>query len=40
MLRRDALSLLNVGFTPTLPGAVAGDFTFADLVRVAGVLEP
>jgi hypothetical protein len=40
MLRRDALSLLNVGFAPTLPAAVAGTFTFADLVRVAKVIEP
>jgi hypothetical protein len=40
MLRRDALSLLNVAFAPTLPSAAAGDFTFADIVRVAKVLEP
>ncbi|WP_426324328.1 peroxidase family protein [Microbacterium sp. E-13] len=38
MMRRDALSLLNVTFAPTLPSAVAGRFTFADLVRVAGVI--
>jgi hypothetical protein len=38
MLRRDALSLLNVTFAPSLPSAVAGRFTFADLVRVANVI--
>ena len=38
LLRRDALSMLNVGFTPTLPSAAAGSFTFADLVRVADVI--
>ncbi|MGX5773055.1 peroxidase family protein [Microbacterium trichothecenolyticum] len=37
MLRRDALSLLNVAFAPTL-GATPGSFTFADLVRVAKVI--
>ena len=37
MLRRDALSMLNVAFSPTR-GATAGSFTFADLVRVAGVI--
>jgi hypothetical protein len=37
MLRRDALSLLNVPFAPTL-GAAPGTFTFADLVRVAKVI--
>jgi hypothetical protein len=34
MLKRDAFSYLNVngGFVPSLPGAKAGDFTFADLM--------
>lgn len=40
MLKRDPDSILNVpgGFTPVLPSVTAGDFTFADLVRFAGVL--
>jgi len=37
LLRRDALSMLNVSFIPTL-GAAPGAFTFADLVRVADVI--
>ena len=37
LLRRDALSILNVAFMPSLPRAVATTFTFADLVNVAGV---
>ena len=42
ILKRDATSILNVsgGFTPSLPGATAGDFTFADLVNHAGVTKP
>ena len=42
MLKRDANSYLNVsgGFTPILPSATAGDFTFADLVIFAGVTQP
>jgi len=42
ILKRDASSYLNVsgGFTPTLPSAVAGKFTFADLVNFAGVTHP
>jgi hypothetical protein len=42
MLKRDANSFVNVagGFTPVLPSATAGDFTFADLVNFAGVTQP
>ena len=42
MLKRDANSYLNVsgGFTPFLPSATAGSFTFADLVKFAGVNLP
>jgi hypothetical protein len=42
MLKRDGGSYLNAsgGFTPILPAAVAGDFTFADLVIFAGVTQP
>jgi hypothetical protein len=42
ILKRDATSFLNVsgGFTPSLPSATAGDFTFADLVNFAGVTKP
>ncbi|MEZ5319416.1 MAG: heme peroxidase family protein [Vicinamibacterales bacterium] len=42
MLKRDAGSYLHVsgGFTPVLPSAVPGDFTFADLVTFAGVTQP
>jgi hypothetical protein len=42
MLKRDADSYLNVagGFTPVLPGDVAGDFTFGDLLVFAGVTQP
>ncbi|MFK4836120.1 heme peroxidase family protein [Microbacterium sp. ZW T2_14] len=37
LLRRDALSILNVAFSPTR-GATPGAFTFADLVRIADVI--
>ncbi len=37
LLRRDALSMLNVSFIPTR-GAAPGAFTFADLVRVANII--
>lgn len=42
MLKRDAGSYLNHagGFTPSLPAAVPGDFTFADLVGFTQVIEP
>lgn len=42
ILKRDATSFLNVagGFTPTLPSATAGDFTFADLLNFSGVTKP
>ena len=40
ILKRDASSFLNVGFTPSLPSVTAGSFTFADLVIFAGVTEP
>jgi Animal haem peroxidase len=42
ILKRDATSFLNVsgGFTPSLPSATAGTFTFADLVNFAGVTQP
>jgi hypothetical protein len=42
ILKRDATSFLNVngGFTPSLPSASAGDFTFADLVNFSGVTKP
>jgi hypothetical protein len=42
MLKRDADSYLNLpgGFTPVLPAAVAGDFTFGDLLVFAGVTQP
>lgn len=42
MLKRDANSYWNVagGFTPMLPSATAGAFTFADLVNFAGVTQP
>jgi heme peroxidase len=42
MLKRDAGSYLNasVAFTPILPSATPGDFTFADLVNFAGVTMP
>jgi hypothetical protein len=42
ILKRDATSFMNVsgGFTPSLPSATAGDFTFADLVNFAGVTKP
>lgn len=42
ILKRDAGSYLNAptAFSPSLPSAVAGDFTFADLVIFAGVTQP
>ena len=42
ILKRDATSFLNLsgGFTPSLPSAAAGDFTFADLVNFSGVTTP
>jgi hypothetical protein len=42
LLRRSATSYLRKtgGFTPTLPSANPGDFTFADLVTFAGVTQP
>jgi len=42
ILKRDAGSYLNAptAFTPSLPSALAGDFTFADLVILAGVTQP
>ncbi len=42
MLKRDANAYLNVsgGFTPFLPAATPGTFTFADLVKFAGVHLP
>lgn len=42
ILKRDPDSFLNAGggFTPALPGAAPGQFTFADLVRFSGVALP
>jgi hypothetical protein len=42
ILARDATSFLNVagGFTPALPSAAPGTFTFADLVNFSGVTQP
>ncbi len=41
ILKRDPGSYLNTpGFVPTLPSAVAGDFTFADLLIFAGANQP
>ena len=42
MLKRDVDSYLNTPtpFVPSLPSAVAGDFTVADLVNFAGVTVP
>jgi hypothetical protein len=42
MLKRDGSSYLNAaaGFTPFLPSATPGDFTFADLLIFAGVTQP
>lgn len=42
MLKRDADSFLNAStpFAPSLPSAVAGDFTVADLVNFARVTVP
>jgi hypothetical protein len=40
MLKRDADSFLNVrGFAPSLPSAIPGSFTIADLLEFAGVLS-
>jgi hypothetical protein len=39
MLKRDVDSFMNVpGFTPSLPSAVPGDFTIADMLEFAGIL--
>jgi hypothetical protein len=41
ILKRDAGSYLNASaFTPILPSATPGDFTFADLLTFAGVTQP
>jgi hypothetical protein len=42
ILKRDANSFLNVtgGFTPSLPSAIPGNFTFTDLIRFSGVNQP
>ena len=41
MLKRDANSYLNAaGFAPNLPSVAPGDFTFADLITMAGVTTP
>ena len=42
ILKRDASSYLNLpgGFSPSLPSATAGSFTFADLVNFSGVTKP
>jgi hypothetical protein len=42
ILKRDPNSYLNVagGFTPILPSATPGNFTFADLLIFAGVTQP
>ena len=41
ILKRDGGAYLNVsGFTPFLPSATSGDFTFADLMVFAGVTQP
>lgn len=42
IIKRDPGSYLNVsgGFTPFLPSATPGDFTFADLMIFAGVTQP
>jgi hypothetical protein len=42
ILKRDATSFLNVtgGFTPNLPSAVPGNFTFVDLIKFSGVNQP
>jgi hypothetical protein len=42
ILKRDGGSYLNQagGFTPILPSATPGDFTFADLLIFAGVTQP
>jgi hypothetical protein len=42
MLKRDGSSYLHWpgGFVPTLPATTPGQFTFADLVRFAGVTQP
>ena len=42
ILKRDATSFLNVtgGFTPNLPSAIPGNFTFVDLIKFSGVNQP
>lgn len=41
MLKRNGASFVHAsGFTPTLPSAAPGTFTFADLVNFAGVTTP
>jgi hypothetical protein len=42
ILKRDATSFLNLpgGFSPSLPSATPGHFTFADLVNFSGVTKP
>jgi hypothetical protein len=42
ILKRDATSYLNLpgGFSPSLPSATVGKFTFADLVNFSGVTKP
>jgi len=42
LLKRNGASYLRTAgpFVPTLPSAVAGDFTWADLVIFAGVTQP
>jgi len=42
IIKRDPGSFWNVsgGFTPILPSATPGDFTFADLMIFAGVTQP
>ena len=42
MLKRDADSFVNAApaFAPSLPSVAVGDFTFADLVKFAGVTNP
>jgi hypothetical protein len=42
ILKRDGSSYLHWpgGFTPSLPAKIAGQFTFADLIMMAGVTQP
>ncbi len=41
MLKREATSFVHTaGFTPSLPSATPGNFTFADLLNFAGVTTP